>query len=55
MSDYGGFGAIVREAQTIAENPPKEVACPRCGELLKFNPAGIGSCPFGHYRTNQGA
>jgi predicted nucleic acid-binding Zn ribbon protein len=55
MSDFGGFGGIVKEAQAMAENPPPIVACPRCGTPLQFNKAGIGNCPMGHYRTDGAA
>ena len=52
MSDYGGFGAIVREAQQIEadERDRKESACPLCGEILERNRAGVPACPLGHYR-----
>ena len=50
MSDYGGFGAIVKEAKVLAENPPPVVACPKCGYLLQVNSAGMKSCPMGHWR-----
>jgi len=50
MSDFGGYGAIVREAQKIAETEPLEVACPLCGEVLDVNKAGVKNCPLGHYR-----
>lgn len=53
MAGYGGFGAIVKEAKILAENPAAEVACPKCGEPLQSNAAGVKNCPQGHYRANQ--
>lgn len=50
MSDFGGLGGIIREAQAIAQNPAPEVACPRCGTPLQFNKAGVSNCPMGDYR-----
>lgn len=52
MSDYGGFGAIVKEAQKLAEmeRVKPEVACPLCGSPLQFA-RGLANCPMGHYRT----
>ena len=50
MSDYGGFGAIIKEARVLAENPPPVVACPRCGTVLQTNSAGVKNCPMGHWR-----
>lgn len=54
MADYGGFGAIVREAKALAEQDraKPELDCPLCGEPLQFNARGQANCPLGHYRTN---
>ena len=49
MSDYGGLGAIVREAQSMPV--PEVVACPKCGALLDVNQAGVKNCPMGHFRA----
>lgn len=49
MSDYGGLGAIIREAQALPV--PEVVACPRCGSLLQVNSAGVKNCPMGHWRS----
>ena len=48
--DWGGLGAIIREAQ--AEVPRPLVDCPTCGTPLQFNRAGVGGCPMGHFRTD---
>ena len=52
MSDYGGFGAIIREAREndANERDRKEVACPLCGKPLDENKDGVTNCPMGHYR-----
>lgn len=49
--------AITQEAkQKLAEDRAAPVvACPACGEPLKANSRGIMNCPWGHYRTRQGA
>lgn len=52
MSDFGGIGGIIKEAQALdeaAKRPP--VACPRCGTPLDVNARGERNCPLGHYRT----
>lgn len=51
MSDYGGFGRIVKEARTLEEQfkqTPIE-ACPLCGTPVQKNSRGQINCPFGHY------
>lgn len=50
MADYGGFGAIVKEAQAIAdaERDRPAIDCPKCGALLKVNREGAKNCPMGH-------
>jgi hypothetical protein len=55
MSDFGGLGSIIKEAQALAEaqHGRREVDCPRCGEPLQYNREGIGNCPLGHYRTTE--
>lgn len=53
MSDFGGLGGIVKEAQAIAQNPAPEVACPKCGTPLDINKDGITNCPMGHYRSRK--
>jgi Zn finger protein HypA/HybF involved in hydrogenase expression len=51
MSDFGGWGAIIKEAQSLVENPPPELSCPKCGTPLDTNSRGEKNCPMGHYRT----
>lgn len=51
MSDYGGFGAIIKEAQAIADVERPIVACPRCGTRLDVNKNGVKNCPLGHWRS----
>ena len=54
MSDWGGFGGIIKEAQAVAENPPPVVACPRCGELLVENKRlNVKACPRGDWREGE--
>lgn len=54
MADYGGFGAIVKQAQAYADEERRReadpVACPRCGLLLDVNSNGTKNCRMGHYR-----
>ncbi len=56
MADWGGYGAIAREAAVVAENATAgaSVACPRCGTLLDVNARGEANCPMGHYRRSMG-
>lgn len=53
MSDYGGFGGIVKEAQAIAEKPTPITACPLCGTVLDKNSRGQVNCPMGHFRAES--
>lgn len=54
MSEWGGLGAIRREAAALDEEAERrgEIACPRCGTPLQFR-RGEGNCPMGHYRTTN--
>jgi hypothetical protein len=45
--DWGGLGAIIKEAQAIVPLPL--VACPRCGTPLQRNSRGQVNCPLGHF------
>ena len=51
MSDFGGFGAIVKEAQGLAaaEREKPLVDCPVCGEPLQKNARGQVNCVYGHF------
>lgn len=51
MADYGGFGAIMREAAALAEAEKRRalVDCPLCGMALVVRD-GTGNCPMGHWR-----
>lgn len=55
MSDFGGFGAILKEAKALADEEKQHVspACPVCGTILDVRPRdGMRNCPLGHYRDN---
>lgn len=58
MSDYGGFGAIAREARALEREERAKartpVDCPVCGEPLDVNPRGVRNCPHGHYQVRAG-
>lgn len=48
--DWGGLGAILKEAKALAENEPPLIACPKCGTPLQQNADGVKNCPMGHFR-----
>lgn len=56
-SDYGGYGAILKEAQQIEEEERAKpiVDCPVCGTPLDKNARGEVNCPMGHYRASSDA
>lgn len=51
--DWGNYGNILNEAASLeeADRAKPEIDCPVCGQLLAVNPAGVKSCPMGHYRS----
>lgn len=55
MADWGGLGAIVKEAQKLAEEERVEIACPKCGTPLDVNKVGVRNCPMGHWRSDDGS
>lgn len=56
MADYGGYGAIQREARDIdlREQSREVVDCPRCGMALVANSRGDKACRMGHYQAKTG-
>lgn len=55
MSDFGGYGAILREARALdeAQRAKPLIDCPVCGEPLKENARGEVNCPLGHFRASS--
>ena len=51
MSDFGGLGGIIKEAQALAEQQKSRpiVDCPVCGTPLQKNSRGQVNCPMGHF------
>jgi len=49
MSDFGGYGAILKEAQEIAAEEKRTTprACPNDGQPLEYHPGkGVLHCKF---------
>lgn len=57
MRDWGGYGAVLAEAQGLAdaERARPLVDCPRCGTPLSRNGDGELDCPLGHFSAPAGA
>lgn len=51
--DYGGYQAIVNEANDLAEDERQRplLSCPSCGTPLVTRADGMRACPTGDYRT----
>ncbi len=53
-TDWGGYRSILDEAKTLEATDKLRpiVDCPKCGDILMVNSAGVRSCPMGHFRTD---